>query len=168
MDKTNLSSYYLQVAIKSFRGLKKLGEKTFAQLVAEDYFWKPNEEANSIAILMQHLSGNMLSRWTDFLTTDGEKPNRNRDSEFEDSLKDKEGLMAAWEKGWSCLFAALDQLSEEDLLKTVYIRSEPHSVIQAIERQVSHYSVHLGQIVLLAKLRKGEQWQTLSIPKRKV
>src|SRR3972149_7575390 len=104
MDKPSLSSYYLQVAIKSFRGLKKLGEKTFAQLVAEDYFWKPNEEANSIAILMQHLSGNMLSRWTDFLTTDGEKPNRNRDGEFETETRTiRAELMARWERGGGCL-----------------------------------------------------------------
>lgn len=156
---------YLESIKKQFLYYKMLGEKAMAQLTEEQLFWQYNEESNSIAILVNHLGGNMLSRFTDFLTADGEKPWRNRDREFTHSLRDKAGLMAYWNQGWDCLMNALDQLSETDLEKIVYIRNDGHTVIEALNRQLAHYSYHIGQIVFIAKMLQNEKWQTLSIPR---
>lgn len=150
-----------------FRDLKTLGERAMAQAADEDLFWMPGRESNSIAILIQHLAGNMLSRWTDFLTSDGEKPHRQRDAEFEHSPTTRAELMERWEAGWQCLFSALAALGEGDLGKTVTIRGEGHSVVDAILRQLAHYGQHVGQIVYLAKARREDAWQSLSIPRRR-
>jgi len=155
----------LEFIIKQFEHYKSLGEKTFHQLQDEDLFWKYNEDSNSIANIVHHLSGNMLSRFTDFLETDGEKPWRNRDIEFEDSLTDKETLIAKWNEGWNCLLSTVRSLEVSDLHKTVYIRNEKHSVIEAISRQLAHYPYHIGQIVAIGKMRSTKNWQSLSIPK---
>lgn len=127
--------------------------------------WQYNEASNSIAVIVQHLWGNMLSRWTNFLTEDGEKDWRDRDTEFETVIKSKDELLAKWNEGWQCLFNALDSLKEEDLSKTIYIRKEPHKVADAINRQLAHYSHHLGQIVYVGKMQLNEKWKSLSIPK---
>ena len=154
--------------IKQFQYYKQLGEKTFSQLSDEELFWQYNENSNSIAIIVNHLSGNMLSRWTDFLTTDGEKEWRNRDEEFEDTIKTKEQLLDKWEKGWKYLFDALAQIkTDEDLQQIIYIRNEGHTVIEAINRQLAHYPYHVGQIVFIGKLIKDNEWNSLSIPKNK-
>lgn len=166
MEET-IGKEYLAWAILEFTNLKKLAEKALNQLTAEDYHWQPDSESNSIAIIIKHLGGNMISRWTDFLTTDGEKPDRDRDDEFIDNIDSVEGLMARWNRGWDCLFNTLNSLTEEDLLKTIYIRGEAHSVVRAILRQVAHYGNHVGQIIYIAKHRKLENWKTLSIPRRK-
>lgn len=158
--------YYLEVIKENFTSLKSLAEKSFNQLEEKDFFYKPDSESNNIAIIVEHMSGNMISRWTDFLTTDGEKPLRNRDHEFEEQNKSRLELMQDWEKGWSTLFSTINNLSKKDLLKTVYIRGEKHLVIKAINRQVSHYAYHVGQIVYIAKHLKKIEWQTLSIPKK--
>lgn len=157
----------IQVVIKTFTTYKTMAEKAFDQLDESDFFYKPDNESNSIAIIIQHMAGNMQSRFTDFLTTDGEKPTRNRDSEFEDNNLSKDQLLAVWQAGWKVVFDALKQLRPEDLQKTVLIRQEPHSVIDAIIRQLAHYSSHIGQIVLLAKHIKKTEWKTLSVPKGK-
>lgn len=146
---------------------RNIAEKTFGQLKEEDFFWKQNEESNSIAAIIRHMSGNMLSRWTDFLTTDGEKPWRKRDAEFEDGVISKESLMGLWNEGWTCLFDALNQLQNEDLEKTIFIRSKPLSVVAAINRQLAHYSYHIGQLVYIGKLLRGSSWKALTIPKNK-
>ena len=151
--------------IKLFENYKSLGEKTFNQISEEKLFWQYNEQSNSIAIIVKHLSGNMLSRWTDFLTSDGEKKWRNRDIEFEDSMKSKQELELVWNKGWGRLFKTLNSLSDEDLNKTVYIRNMEHTVIDAINRQLAHYAYHVGQIVFIGKMLKSEDWKSLSIPK---
>lgn len=156
---------FLEESIKSFRGLKSNAEKAIEQLSDADLHWAYNSESNSIVIIMKHLAGNMISRWTDFLTSDGEKENRNRDSEFEDDIKTREQLMAYWNLGWKIFLETLNTLNEDDLLKTVYIRKEPHTVIRAIQRQLSHYAYHCGQIVYVAKQIKGKDFKTLSIPK---
>lgn len=154
--------------IKQFQYYKHLGEKTFSQLTDEELFWQYNENSNSIAIIVNHLSGNMLSRWTDFLTTDGEKEWRNRDEEFEDRIKTKEQLLDKWEKGWKYLFDALAQIkTDEDLQQIIYIRNEGHTVIEAINRQLAHYPYDVGQIVFIGKLIKDNEWNSLSIPKNK-
>lgn len=150
-----------------FHYYKDLGDKALAQINEQQLHWQYNTTTNSIAIVIQHLSGNMLSRWTDFLTTDGEKPWRDRDGEFEILNVDKASLLNEWEKGWDCLFGTFDSLTENDLIKTVYIRNEPHTVIEAINRQVGHVAYHVGQIVLIAKMLLNENWETLSIPKGK-
>lgn len=151
-----------------FRDYKKLADRAIAQVSDAELFIEPAKDANSIAIVMKHLYGNMMSRWTDFLTTDGEKEWRNRDSEFELSDADsKEALMALWEKGWTCLFDTLASLDEHDLSKTITIRTEPHSVLEAINRQIAHYSYHVGQIVFIAKIFRSDNWQSLTIPKGK-
>lgn len=159
----NIGQEYIKVVQERFRSVKELGDKTILQLSEEEMHWALNETSNSIAIIVKHLSGNMISRWTDFLTTDGEKPNRNRDQEFIDNLSKKEMLLN-WEKGWNVLFAALAELTEEDLLKNIYIRGEIHTVIDAIERQMVHYAYHVGQIVYIGKQLKNQEWKTLSIP----
>lgn len=162
----SLGTEYLQTAIKRLRYYKQLGEKTFDQLSDDDFHFTPNAESNSIAIILQHLSGNMLSRWTNFLTEDGEKEWRSRDTEFElQHRHSKQELLEMWAKGWNCFLDALGQLSENDLLKTIYIRKEPLLVIDAINRQLAHYPYHVGQILYIAKAIKGAAWQSLSIEK---
>lgn len=158
---------YLFSVKKQFSYYKDLGEKTINQLPDETIFWSPNKESNSIAIIIKHLSGNMISRWTDFLTSDGEKEWRNRENEFIDNIKNKENLLKIWNNGWKCLFDTLDNLTLIDLNKEIYIRNMGHSVIEAINRQLCHYSYHIGQIVFLGKLYKNEEWESLSIPKGK-
>lgn len=162
---TNL--VYLESAKKQFLYYKTLGEKAINQLEPEQLFFAVNEDTNSIATIVKHLSGNMLSRWTDFLTTDGEKEWRNRDSEFENDLKSKVEVLAFWNKGWECLFASLDELQLEQLSQIIYIRNEGHAVIEAINRQLAHYPYHVGQIVFYAKQLKNSDWESLSIPKNK-
>jgi uncharacterized damage-inducible protein DinB len=154
---------FLEESIKSFRGLKSNCEKALEQLGDADLHWTPNEESNSIAIIMKHMAGNMISRWTDFLTTDGEKEDRNRDGEFEDDFTSREQLMAYWNRGWKIFLDTMNSLTEIDLLSTVYIRREPHTVVRAIQRQVAHYAYHCGQIVYVAKQIKGKNFKTLSI-----
>ena len=154
--------------IKQFDYYKLLGEKTFSQLSEKELFWQYNENSNSIAIIVNHLSGNMLSRWTDFLTTDGEKDWRNRDEEFEDNIHSKTELIDKWEQGWKCLFDALQQIkTDEDLQQIIYIRNEGHTVLEAINRQLAHYPYHVGQIVFIGKMLKNDEWNSLSIPKNK-
>jgi hypothetical protein len=161
-----LGDHYLADALYSFRGLKKLGERAMAQLTDEELMRAPDEESNSVAIIVKHLAGNMRSRWTDFLATDGEKPDRNRDSEFvAEGEPTRAELLERWERGWAQLFAALEPLRGEDLLRTVMIRGEPHSVLQAINRQLTHYASHVGQIVFLAKHWKSKDWKSLSVPR---
>lgn len=158
---------YLDSVKKRFEYYKTLGEKTFDQFTDEQLFWCYNEESNSIAMIVKHLSGNMLSRWTDFLNSDGEKPWRNRDSEFENDIKSREELLKIWNKGWDCLFNALNSIKEGDWQKDIYIRNERHSVIDAINRQLAHYPYHIGQIVFIGKMLAGSKWHSLSIPKGK-
>jgi hypothetical protein len=162
-----LTTSYLKEALAVFRQYKSLADRAMAQVSDEQLFLALGEEENSIAILVKHLAGNMRSRWTDFLTTDGEKPERNRDSEFVDPAATRAALVADWESGWAALFGALEPLKEADLGRTVRIRGEAHSVMQAIDRQVAHYAHHVGQIVLLAKHYAGPQWQTLSVARNK-
>ncbi len=150
---------------KQFEYYKMLGEKTFAQLSEEELLWQANEESNSIAMIVNHITGNMLSRWTNFFTEDGEKEWRNREREFQDVIKNKEQLMEAWEKGWFCLFTALDSVNENNFSKEIYIRNLGHTVVEAINRQLSHYPHHIGQILFIGKLIKGAAWKSLSIPK---
>jgi len=158
---------YLEESIKSFHGLKSNAEKALTQLNDQDLHFSPDPESNNIVIIMKHLAGNMLSRFTDFLTSDGEKPNRHRDNEFIDDFSTRTQLMEYWNKGWACLFNAIETLKEEDLLKTVYIRNEPHTVIRALQRQLSHYAYHCGQIVFLAKQIRSTDFKTLSIARGK-
>lgn len=158
---------YLKDAHAVFRQYKRLGERAMEQVTDEQLFVAIDAEANSIAIIVKHMVGNMRSRWTNFLTTDGEKPDRNRDSEFVDPPQTREALLAEWENGWACVFAALEPLAEADLGRTVTIRGEAHSVMQAVNRQLAHYPHHVGQIVLLAKHFAGDRWQSLSIPRIK-
>jgi hypothetical protein len=163
-----LPQSYLEETIREFRRLKDLADRGMAQVRDEEFFVTLDPESNSIAVIVKHMAGNMRSRWTDFLTSDGEKPDRKRDSEFEIEVRDsKESLLKRWENGWRFLFDAVTPLKPEDLNKTVLIRGEPHSVIQAINRQLTHYAYHVGQIVFLAKHFVGERWQTLSVPRRK-
>lgn len=158
---------YLFSAKRQFLMYKQLGEKTIDQLDEKDLFWQPNEESNSIATIVKHLWGNMLSRWTDFLTSDGEKPWRQRDAEFENDWNDRKTLMQKWEEGWQCLFTALDSITDDDLEKIIYIRNEGHTVLEATNRQIAHYAYHVGQIVYIGKMVKNEGWKSLSIPRNK-
>jgi uncharacterized protein DUF1572 len=163
-----LGHHYLADAITTFRAYKKLAEKALDQLRDEEYFTTLDEESNSIAVIMKHLAGNMLSRWTDFLTTDGEKPERNRDMEFViEPQTSKSEVMNYWEKGWQRTLETLEALQPEDLLRTVMIRGETHTVVQSINRQLAHYPYHIGQIVFLAKHFRSADWKSLSIPKNK-
>jgi len=164
---TSLGAEYLQTAIKRLRYYKLLGEKTFEQLSDADFHYTPNAGSNSIAVIIQHVSGNMLSRWTNFLTEDGEKEWRSRDEEFEVHNYSKQQLIEMWEKGWACFLNSLSSLTEDDLLKTVYIRRDPLTVIDAINRQLAHYPYHVGQILYIGKIVKGADWQSLSIEKGK-
>ncbi|MCM3871813.1 MAG: DUF1572 domain-containing protein [Pyrinomonadaceae bacterium] len=163
-----LGRHYLRDATITFRAYKKLAERALDQLQDEEYFITLDEESNSVAVIMKHLAGNMLSRWTDFLTTDGEKPERNRDMEFIiEPQTSKSEVMNYWEKGWQRTFEALAALQPEDLLRPVLIRGEAHTVVQAIDRQLAHYPYHIGQIVFLAKHFRSASWNSLSIPKNK-
>ncbi|WP_267403988.1 MULTISPECIES: DUF1572 domain-containing protein [unclassified Chryseobacterium] len=156
-----------ELFIKRFEYYKMLGDKSFDQVSDEQIFWQFNEESNSIAIIVKHVAGNMLSRWTNFLTEDGEKPWRNRDEEFVNTFKTKLEVLEYWEKGWKCLFNALNQINDENLYSTIYIRNEAHSVIDAVFRQLAHYPYHIGQIVYIAKMMKNDDWKTLSIARNK-
>ncbi|SYX83347.1 DUF1572 family protein [Paenibacillus alvei] len=164
---SQIAQHYLQVVNGRFLELKKMGERTFEQLEDEEWNWSYNVDSNSIAVIVKHMSGNMISRWTDFLTTDGEKDDRNRDGEFEDSITSREMLLDVWNRGWKVFLDTLQSLTVDDLIKTVTIRQQPHTVMEAIERQVSHYAYHVGQIVYAAKQLKSEEWSTLSIPRKK-
>ncbi len=156
---------YLEGVKKQFEYYKHLGDKTFLQLTDEQFFWQYNEDSNSIAIIVKHLWGNMRSRWTDFLTSDGEKEWRNRDTEFLGDIQNRKELIDKWEEGWRCLFKALAQLSEQDLNQEVYIRNQGHTVIEAINRQLAHYPYRVGQIVFIGKMACSDAWKSLSIPK---
>jgi len=156
---------FIEDSLAVFRYYKKLGERAMEQVPEPQLFAVLDDECNSIAIIVKHITGNMRSRWTDFLITDGEKPNRNRDSEFIDPPATREALLRDWEDGWNCVFRALEPLTDADLGRTVTIRGEAHSVMQAINRQLAHYPHHVGQIVLLAKHYAGDQWKSLSVPR---
>jgi hypothetical protein len=156
---------YLTSIIKQFEYYKSLGDKTFKQLSFDDMLWFSHEDSNSVSVIVKHLVGNMLSRWTNFLTEDGEKAWRNRDNEFISSFASKEEVIAAWESGWLCLFNAIKGLTPDDLERIIYIRNGGHTVTEAINRQLAHYAYHIGQIVFLGKLLKGKNWKSLSIPK---
>ena len=161
----SIEKVFLQSAIKRVAYYKELGDKTLNQLSEADFHFVPNKENNSIAIIIQHVAGNMLSRWTDFLTTDGEKDWRNRDAEFEEQHLSKQQLIDFWEKGWACFLNSLNALTADDLLKTIYIRQEAILVTDAINRQLAHYPYHIGQIIYIGKIIKDQHWQSLSIAK---
>ena len=158
---------FIHSARNQFQFYKSLGEKTIAQLDDDQLFWQYNNESNSIAVIIHHLSGNMKSRWTDFLHSDGEKPWRNRDHEFEDVLQERSEIMSAWNEGWETLFNALDEINEHNLDQIIYIRNQEHSIIEAIHRQLPHYAYHVGQIVYLGKMLLNSNWNTLSVAKGK-
>lgn len=158
---------YLQSIRKTFEYYKLLGERTFKQLGDGELFLQHNEASNSVAIIVNHLAGNMKSRWTDFLTSDGEKEWRNRDQEFENSINNRTELLQCWEEGWTCLFNALDSISQDNFNTIVYIRNQGHTIVEAINRQLAHYSFHIGQIVFIGKMLKADNWESLSIPKGK-
>jgi len=162
-----MQNSYLSSIIKQFEYCKMLGDKTFVQLSDDDIHWQYNDESNSVSIIVNHCVGNMLSRWTNFLTEDGEKSWRNRDKEFVDCYKNKAELLSAWESGWNCLFKAIKDLTEDDLERLIYIRNQGHTVTEAINRQLSHYAFHIGQIVFLGKMITNQKWKSLSIPKGK-
>ncbi len=166
MSSELIQNYHAE-ALRSFRECKKLAERATEQVSDEEFFAGIDDEANSIALIVKHIAGNLRSRWTDFLTTDGEKPDRQRDTEFEKIDDTRESLMKSWEDGWQTLFESVEHLTEEDFAKTVTIRGEEHSVIQAINRQLTHYSYHVGQIVLLAKHFRSTEWRTLSIARNR-
>lgn len=156
---------YLKIIQERFKSVKSLGDKTIHQLSNDNIHWALNDSSNNVAVIVKHVSGNMILRWSDFLTSDGEKPDRNRDQEFLDTLSTKQELLISWEKGWAILFNSLSNLKPQDLLTTVYIRGEGHTVLEAIERQLAHYAYHIGQLVFIGKQLKGDTWESLSIPK---
>jgi len=156
---------YLSDALLSFRNCKKMAERAIEQVSDDEFFRQIDGESNSLAVIVKHIAGNARSRWRDFLNSDGEKPDRNRDTEFETMEDTRESLMEFWESGWRTVFDALGPLTPEDLAKTVTVRGEPHTVVEAINRQLTHYSYHVGQIVFLAKHLKSSEWRTLSIPR---
>jgi len=159
---------YFEDAVSSFKAYKKLADKAIAQLNDAEFFVTLDEEANSVAVIMKHMAGNMFSRWTNFLTSDGEKPDRNRDMEFViEANTTKNDVLDYWERGWACVFAAVEPLTLEDFEKTVMIRGEKHTIVQALNRQMTHYAYHIGQIVFLAKHFRSTQWNSLSIPRNK-
>lgn len=162
-----MTKEYLDSVKKQFEYYRMLGDKTFGQLTDEQLFWQFNEESNSIGIIVKHLWGNMLSRWTDFFSTDGEKERRNREAEFENDIKDRAELIMKWTEGWTCLFQALDSINESNFNSIVYIRNQGYTVMEAINRQLAHYPYHIGQIVFLGKMVCNEQWVSLSIPREK-
>lgn len=161
----DINSIYLESIKKQFQYYKTIAEKAIEQLEEHQLFEAKNEDNNSIATIIKHLSGNMLSRWTDFLTSDGEKEWRNRDAEFENNLQTKASVLKEWSKGWNCFFEAIDGLKPENLSEIIYIRNEGHTVLEAINRQLAHYPYHIGQIVFIAKQLKNSEWNSLSIPK---
>ena len=163
----DIENEFLKNAIKRLLYYKELGDKTFEQLEGPDFHFQPNEESNSIALIIQHISGNMISRFTDFLTSDGEKDWRNRDGEFEQNIISKQQYIDLWEKGWKCCIDAINQLTAADLLKSVYIRGEELSVLDAIHRQLAHYPYHIGQIIYVAKIIKDKSWVNLSLPRKR-
>jgi len=163
-----LAAHYLEDSISSLRAYKKLADKAIEQLRDDEFFVTLDNESNSVAVIMKHMAGNMFSRWTDFLTTDGEKPNRHRDMEFViEQNTTKQDVMDYWERGWAQVFAALEPLVPDDLGKSVMIRGQEHTVIQAINRQLMHYANHIGQIVFLAKHFRSSEWKSLSIPRNR-
>jgi hypothetical protein len=165
---TDIAAHYVDEARRQFRGHKRMAEGAMSQLRDDDFFVTLDPESNSVAILVKHLAGNMRSRFTDFLTSDGEKPDRFRDREFElGTGTTRADVMEWWEEGWNCVFAAIDSLAPEDVMRTVTIRGQPHSVMQAINRQIAHYAQHTGQIVFLCKHLRSGEWKTLSIPRGK-
>jgi len=163
----SVADVYREEAVREFRSIRRLAEKALTQVSDRDFFATLDSESNSIALIVKHIAGNLRSRWTDFLTSDGEKPDRRRDNEFalDASADTRESLMARWEEGWRILFANVEPLTNEDLLREVPIRGEPHTVVRAINRQLTHYAGHVSQIVLLAKHWAGPKWQTLSVPR---
>jgi len=165
---SDAAAHYLEEARRQLRGHKRMGEGAMTQLRDEDFFVTLDPEANSVAVLVKHLAGNMRSRFINFLTSDGEKADRFRDQEFElTSVTKRAEVMKWWEEGWACVFGAIDPLQPEDVMRTVTIRGEPHTVLQAINRQIAHYAQHIGQIVFLAKHLRSSEWKTLSIPRGK-
>lgn len=160
-----MNQSYLESITKQFEYYKMLGDKSMEQVPEDKLFWQYNTESNSMAIIVNHIAGNMLSRWTNFLTSDGEKEWRNRDAEFENVLKTKSDVLQRWNEGWECLFQAINSLTEEDLDKVIYIRNQGHTVVEAINRQLAHYPYHIGQMVFIAKMIKNNDWKSLSIPK---
>jgi Protein of unknown function (DUF1572) len=165
---TDIATHYLEEAHRQLRGHKRMAESAMAQLHDEELFETLDPESNSVAILVKHLAGNMRSRFTDFLTSDGEKPDRFRDREFElSSSTTRAEVMTWWEEGWGIVFAAIEALKPEDVMRTVTVRGQPHTVLQAINRQIAHYAQHIGQIVLLCKHLRASEWKTLSIPRGK-
>jgi hypothetical protein len=168
MNERSIGAHYLQDVLRTFRDYKKLAERAFEQVDEADFFRTIDQESNSIAVNLKHLAGNMLSRWTDFLTADGEKPERNRDMEFVMLPgTTKADIIAYWNDGWKCTFAAVEPLTADDLMRTITIRGQDHTVVQAINRQIAHYAYHVGQIVYLAKHFKARDWQTLSVPRNR-
>ncbi|TLV03742.1 DUF1572 domain-containing protein [Dyadobacter luticola] len=160
-----MQSDYLESVRKQFEYCKMLGEKTMEQLTDSQLFFQFNEESNSIGMIVKHLWGNMLSRWTDFLTTDGEKASRDREAEFENDIADRQELMAKWNEGWACLFGALDSVNADNIDTIIYIRNQGHTVTEAINRQLAHYPYHIGQIVFIGKMLLNNEWKSLSIPR---
>ena len=156
---------YLDSAKRQFTMYKQLGEKALAQIDDKELSWQANEDSNSAVMIIKHMWGNMMSRWTDFMTTDGEKPWRQRDAEFENGEVNRDNLMKQWQEGWDCLFTALGSITDDDLEKIIFIRNEGHTILEAINRQIAHYCYHVGQIVYISKLRSKEQWNSLSIPR---
>ena len=162
-----LAENYLLSIKKQFHYYKSVGDKAIARVREEQMHWSYNTDSNSIAVIIKHIAGNSISRWTDFLNSDGEKPSRNRDDEFEETAASKEELLMLWNKGWDCLFNAINPLTEDDLMRTIYIRNEAHTVMEAINRQFAHLPYHIGQIVYIAKMVTAADWQSLTIPKGK-
>jgi hypothetical protein len=168
MSTEDIVQNYHKDSVSAMRAYKKLAEKAIAQLKDEEFFVTLDEEANSVAVVMKHMAGNMISRWTDFLTSDGEKPDRNRDMEFViDAQTAKDDVIAYWERGWQCVLNAIEPLTVDDFEKTVLIRGEKHTIVQAINRQLMHYAYHIGQIVFLAKHFRSAEWKSLSIPRNR-
>jgi hypothetical protein len=161
----SLGAHYIENALEEFRGLKALADKAVAQVSDEEFFRAIDPESNSIAVIMKHISGNMRSRWTDFLTSDGEKPDRHRDTEFELETEDRRAIEERWREGWRLVFDAIEPLKTEDLMRKVTIRREPHTIVEAVNRQLTHYGEHVGQIIFLAKHLKSSAWKTLSVPR---
>ena len=167
-DRATLGATCLEEIRAGFSAYKSLGDKALAQLSDAEMHWKPDSESNSVAVIVMHVSGNLLSRWTDFLTTDGEKAWRNRDGEFEEPEgRGKAELLGKWEAGWACLFSALDTIEQDALQRTVLIRGEPHTVLKALVRGLTHCAYHVGQIVFIAKSIRSEEWKSLSVPRNR-
>lgn len=160
-----MENNFISSTIKQFEYYKMLGEKTMAQVPDDKLSWQYNEDSNSIATIVKHMWGNMLSRWTNFLAEDGEKEWRNREAEFDNELNGREAILAKWNEGWACVFAAIQPLTDKDLASIIYIRNQGHTVMEAIIRQLAHYPYHVGQIVYIGKMICSKTWQSLSIPK---